>query len=66
MLQLAFNIPYAQLEDQTLRSASYAANEVFANEEPEVAELFFEPPLSEEKQNKTNTSEVLEGIQSEA
>jgi hypothetical protein len=66
MLQLAFNISYAQLEDPALRSASYAAHEVFGNEEPEVAELFFEPPPSEEKPSKSNNSEVLEGIQSEA
>lgn len=44
MIELALNISYEQLEDKKVRTASYAANDIFANEETEIAELFFEPP----------------------
>jgi hypothetical protein len=42
MLTLALNVTYAELETTKLKAASFAINEVLSNEEPAIAELFFE------------------------
>jgi hypothetical protein len=47
MLALALNITYAELEHPPTKTASHAINEVLANEEAAIADLFFEPPPSD-------------------
>nr|BAJ98917.1 predicted protein [Hordeum vulgare subsp. vulgare] len=43
MITLALNVPASDLEqDPALRTASHAITEVLSNEEPALAELFFE------------------------
>lgn len=67
MIFLALNVPYADLEDLNLKAAAHAITEVLSNEEPAIAELFFE----EDTKPTTETSDIPEelegsGIQSEA
>jgi hypothetical protein len=66
MIFLALNVPYADLEDLNLKAAAHAITEVLSNEEPAIAELFFE-----EDTKPAETSDIPEelegsGIQSEA
>jgi hypothetical protein len=42
MIALALNIPYTDLEDLKIKTASHAITEVLSNEEAAIAELFFE------------------------
>lgn len=66
MVFLALNVPYADLEDLGLKAAAHAITEVLSNEEPAIAELFFEEEPKPVPEGGDIPEELEGGIQSEA
>jgi hypothetical protein len=66
MIVLALNISYADLEDAGIKTASHAIIEVLANEEPAIAELFYEEDNKSAAEGAEIPEELDGGIQSEA
>jgi hypothetical protein len=66
MIFLALNVPYADLEDQGLKAAAHAITEVLSNEEPAVAELFFQEEPKPAPEGADIPEELEGSIQSEA
>jgi hypothetical protein len=66
MIYLALNVPLADLEDLPLKTAAHAITEILSNEEPAVAELFFEEDPKPTAEGNDIPEELEGGIQSEA